>query len=243
MPLIGFKRNIYLEWLEQAATLACLGTPAAEARERLDETLQSRIQYDKNRADALSMLFQIWYATSESVPALYASAIELFQSHTSRDDHIALHYGLAMQAYPFFREGAAAIGRALRFGGAVRTSTLQEQLPRDIGNVGSLHNACERITFSLRQWGLLVDGENRYEYVAREPPLAPSSEPLQCWLLAAALTAHPSEALAYDDLVHLPELFPFQIDLTARAARRCPLLQVHRSGAGYDMVLVAEAAR
>lgn len=243
MPLIGFRRNLYLDWLEQTATLACLCVPEREARARLEEALAKPIRYDTNRRQAIDQLLNIWYGTADGRQALHAAALELYQSHAATDDHIALHYGLALVAYPFFRQGTELVGRTLRFGGTVRTSTLQEQLPATLGNLGALSGACKRITFSLRQWGLLVDGEKRFEYVAREPLLQPSSEPLQCWLLAAALTAHPSEALAYDDLVHLPELFPFEIELTARAARRCALLQVHRSGAGYDMVLVAEAAR
>ncbi len=242
MPLIGFRRNLYLEWLEQTATLACLGVPERQARVRLEDSLGEAISYDTNRRQAIDQLLNIWYGTA-ALQDIHGTALELYQSHPTTDDHITLHYGLALMAYPFFRQGTELIGRTLRFGGQVRTATLQQQLPATLGNLGALNGACKRITFSLRQWGLLVNGSRRYEYVVREPLVRPSSEALQCWLLTAALAAHPSEALAYDDLVHLPELFPFEIDLTARAARRCSLLQVHRSGAGYDMVLLANQER
>lgn len=243
MPVIGFRRNLYLEWLERTATLACLGVPAKEARQRLEEALAEPLANPTNRRMAIDQLLNIWYGTAELFPGVHSTALELYQTHADRDDHIVLHYGLTLIAYPFFRQGTELVGRTLRYGNSVRTSTLQDQLPRDIGNVGSLRDACKRITFSLREWGLLVDGAKRNEYVSREPRVRPSTEALQCWLLAAALAAHPSEALPYDDLAHLPELFPFQIDLSAHGARRCPLLQVVRSGAGYDMVVLAEGPR
>jgi len=238
VTLIGFRRNLYLEWLEQTAGLACAGVPAGEARAQLEQALAATIRYDTNRRQAIDQLLNIWYGTARQQAALHAGALELYASHPATDDHLALHYGLALVAYPFFRQGCELIGRTLRYGGTVRTATLQQELPRELGNLGALQGACKRITFSLRQWGLLVNGPRRYTYVAREPRVQPSSEALSCWLLAAALAAHPTESLAWDDLVHLPELFPFQITLTARAARRCSLLQLYRSGAGYDMVLL-----
>lgn len=147
---------------------------------------------------------------------------------------------MTLLAYPFFRQAAHVIGQTLRFGGAVRTATLQEAMPALIGDLGAVRAACKRVTFSLRNWGILVDGEKRYDYVAREPRLRLSTPELECWLLAAALDAHPAESMPFEDLLHLPELFPFEIGLTAHNARSCALLSVDRQGGGWDMVRASQ---
>lgn len=242
MPMIGFRRNIYFEWLEEAATLVCLGEDDAGLRARLGPVVAHTVTSDVNRRQTLDILANIWLGTGVSHPRLHAMALQLFQQTTAQADHVILHYGLTLLAYPFFREGARIIGQSLRFGGEVTTATLQEQMPAVVGGLGAVHDACKRITFSLRDWGILVDGTRRYQYVGREPRLTPSSTELACWLLAAALSAHPAESLPFEDLVHLHELFPFDIALTVRAAMGCDLLQVHRSGGGWDMVTLAAGA-
>ena len=239
MPLIGFRRNIYFEWLEEAATLACLGEDNAGLRDGLEPIVARTIASKENRRMAIDILVQIWLRNADEYPALHARALQLYQQTTSQDDHVALHYGLTLLAYPFFREGVRIIGQSVRFGGSVRTATLQEQMPAVVGGLGAVHDACTRITFSLRNWGILAEGDTRHHYVAREPRLALSTPELECWLLADALRAHPAESLPFGDLAQLPELFPFALGLSARAARDCDLLQVHRSGGGWDMVALA----
>jgi hypothetical protein len=75
--------------------------------------------------------------------------------------------------------------------------------------------------------------KNRLEL---EPWLRLSTPEIECWLLAAALDAHPAESMPFEDLLHLPELFPFEIGLTAHHARTCALLSVDRQGGGWDLV-------
>lgn len=240
MTLIGFRRNIYLEWLEEAATLVCMGDEDGAIRAQLDHSLSSRIASDVNRRQAIDILANTWLKSRVEHPILHATALRLFQKTTAPDDHIALHYGMTLLAYPFFRQAAQIIGQTLRFGGAVRTATLQEKMPQIVGDLGAVRAACKRVTFSLRNWGILVDGAKRYEYVAREPRLQPSQGELACWMLAASLEAGPANQLPLRDLVRAPELFPFEMDVTAQSLNACRLLDVQRTGGGWDVVAMSE---
>jgi hypothetical protein len=58
---------------------------------------------------------------------------------------------------------------------------------------------------------------------------------LQSWLLACALSAHPSEQLPFPDLIRLPELFPFQFTLTLDNLRSNPGFDIQKQGM-WDMV-------
>ncbi len=58
--LIGFRRNVYLEWLEQAAALFCMAQDPAEVRERLDAVVALTVQSGVNRRQTLDILCNIW---------------------------------------------------------------------------------------------------------------------------------------------------------------------------------------
>ena len=242
MPLIGFRRNIYFEWLEETAALVCLGEDPADIRRKLDELIRAQIASAPNRRMAIDILIEIWDRSADGFPVLHREAVELFQRSDATADHVLLHYGMTMASYPFFRQACAIIGQTLRFGDSIRTATLQKSLPATIGGMGALHDACKRVTFSLRNWGILADGTRRYEYVQNDPPITPSSASLACWLLAAALSAHPAETMPLPDLQSLPELFPFHIAVTRQDIKASPLLDVFRSGGGWDTVRIAMPA-
>jgi hypothetical protein len=67
-----------------------------------------------------------------------------------------------------------------------------------------------------------------------------STPDLEAWLLAAALTAHPAHDLPLEDLLRLPELFPFRFTVNADLLRRSGWFEVYRQGSGWDMVALAE---
>lgn len=239
MTLIGFRRNIYLEWLEQAAALHGAGLGSVDVRERLDALVVQTVRSDVNRRQTLDILCNIWGPREEPSERLRREAVGIFQVTTDRDQHVALHYGLTILRYPFFREGARVIGQKLRFGEAVSTADVREPMLTSLGNLGAAADAVKRVTFSLRNWGILVDAGKNNTYRVREPRLRPGSPELERWLLAAALLAHPADELPFADLVGLPELFPFAFTVQARdLASEGSLLEVHRMGGGWEMVVL-----
>jgi hypothetical protein len=50
------------------------------------------------------------------------------------------------------------------------------------------------------------------------------------------LQSHPSDAIAFADLLHLPELFPFQFTVGVDHLRQDARFEVERQGGGLDMV-------
>jgi len=235
-PTIGFRRNVYLVWLEYAAHLVAQGEAPARIRTRLDAMVSDTVASGVNRRQTVDSLMNIWVHTARQEANLHARAVELYSSLPAQVDRVVLHYGLALMAYPFFRQACALMGETLRFGAPVSTATLQQRLPASLGNLGALHDACKRVTFSLRDWGLLVDADRRYTYTVATPRPTPSTPELTAWLLAAALHAHPSQSLAFDDLLSLPELFPFELRLTPAQARASGLLELQMTGSGWQAV-------
>lgn len=238
---IGFRRNIYRAWLDAAAAFVSAGGDAATVRAKLDPIVAEQVASKENRRMALDILVNTWVKTGDEHPALHAEALTLYTETQSNDERLWLHYGLTLLAYPFFRLGVAAIGQQSQFVDTVSPKDVKKRLTAEMGQLGALEKACERIVFSLRDWGILTASKQRYAYEPRRQGLATSNRRLELWLLAVALTAHPAEELLYTDLTHLPELFPFALTVTIEDVRRSSEFVVHRQGIGWDMVSLRKA--
>jgi hypothetical protein len=236
---IGFRRNIYLTWLDAAADVCRETDDPAAIRSRLEPIVGERVINADNRRVAVDILVNIWVKTSEVAPELRRAALRLLEGAAEHSDRLWLHYGLTLVYYPIFRECAAAIGQLTRFHDAVTPAMVKKRLVGERGQLGALEKAVERVVFSLRDWGILASTAKRYAYAPRRGALSANSDELEAWLLACALYAHPAHELPFADLVHLPELFPFRFTVGVDVLRGHPLYVVQRQGVGLDMMSLA----
>ena len=238
---IGFNRNIYLPWLDAAAAFCAETDDPAELRARLEPVVGQRISSDVNRRKAIDILINIWFKSAEIAPQLRAEAVACFQATPVLGDRIWLHYGLTLLTYPFFREVTSAIGRMARHEEHLTPAMVKQRMVSGRGQLGSLEKAVERILFSLRNWGMLDETDQRYAYAPKRQAFPASSTGLEAWLLVCALRAHPAEELPFADFLRLPELFPFRFTLSVGHLRAHSRFVVQRQGAGWDMVRLASA--
>jgi hypothetical protein len=238
---IGFNRNITLPWLDAAAAFCAETDDPAELRARLEPVVGQRIASAANRRKAIDILINIWVKSAGIAPELCDEAVAHFQATPVIGDRIWLHYGLTLLYYSFFREVTAAIGQLGRYEDRVTPAMVKQRLISSRGQLGSLEKAVERIMFSLRNWGLLAESNQRHAYAPQGWAFPASSTDLEAWLLACALRAHPADELPFADLLRLPELFPFRFTLAVDDLRANPRFAVQRQGAGWDMVGLASS--
>ncbi|MSP14283.1 MAG: hypothetical protein EXR62_15180 [Chloroflexi bacterium] len=233
---IGFNRNIFLPWLDAVAALRAGTADAAQIRAQLDPIVQQDIASAENRRKAIDILINIWVKTGGVSPRLHQQALHFFQTTPVPGDRLWLHYGMTLLYYPFFRETAAAIGQLSRYTEGITTALVKQRLIADRGELGSLNKAVERVVFSLRKWGIVQDADRRNTYVPQRQTLTANTQDLEAWLLACALWSHPAEELPFNDLVRLPELFPFCFSIGIDCIRQNSAFIVHRQGVSMDMV-------
>ena len=236
---IGFRRNIYLEWLNAAAAFSTQTADAREIRARLEPIVEQTVKRADNRRQAIDIVINIWIKTGERYPALRNEAVALFAEAEVPSDRLWLHYGLTLLYYRFFRMAAITIGQISRYADDVTPAEVKKRIFAELGELGAADKATERVVFSLRNWGVLVDGERHSAYKPLRQALNASKSTIQQWLLAAALAAHPAEELPFSDLVRLPELFPFRFTVGVDDLRCSRRFEVHRQGSGWDMVQLA----
>jgi hypothetical protein len=231
---LGFIRNINLAWLDAAADASLQYTDMASMRNALDNALTQDIQGLESRRKTIDVLMGIWHKTALVDSQIHAQAID-FLPHIPTDEHIWLHYGLTLLYYPFFRQTAVVIGQFARTGEPMTRQAVKSRLAAEIGHLGSLNRAAERIVASLVDWQILTHQSKGNLYIPHLQAISTSNTEIQSWLLACAISAHPADQLPYTDLLRLPELFPFKFTLNTDSLRRNNKFYVQKQGA-WDMV-------
>lgn len=233
---VGFYRNIKLDWLDAAAAYAPTAAGVRELRAQLWPVVAADRAGERAIRKSLDILVAIWYTSRERAPDLYDQALATAQATQEPADRLWLHYGLAALTYPFFRSCATVIGQLARTEETVTRRQVVERLTAELGALGSVPRATERLMASLQDWGLLRPAARRGTYAPVYRALTTESADLEAWLLACVLRAEPDRAVPFADLVRLPLLFPFRFSVTAGQLRRRPGFEVQRQGVDLEMV-------
>jgi hypothetical protein len=230
---VGLSRTVRLDWLDATASLCLENYPPAEIRQRLDHLVESAQPGPVERERIVDTLLRIWVKAD---PELKAKALILYPHLTNREDRLWLHYGMILAQYPFFRLCAATFGQIARTEDTVKRKTIKDRVAAEMGNLGSIERAIERLFKTWVDWGVLAPVGNNLEFKIFARSIPASTVELEKWLLSCALSAHPSDALPFADLVALPELFPFRFSVSVDNLRQDARFEVHRQGGGLDMV-------
>lgn len=232
---IGFSRTIMLDWLDATASKCIEGVEIADIRQQLASTISGSVQGVEAQRKTIDVLIAIWIKTEATAPKIRKQALETFPTLTSSEERMWLHYGMTLVCYPFFRKCVAVIGQINRTADSITRKMIKDRIAGDYGHLGALDRSVERIMASILDWGVLAntDQEKKYRVVT---PSYSSTINLQTWLLTCALFSHPSEAIPFDDLIHLPELFPFRFTVNVDNLRRDSRFELQRQGGGLVMV-------
>lgn len=237
---IGFSRTITMDWLDVAASLCVQNIEPLTIRQRLAETISGTVTGVDAQRKTIDVLSAIWVKTEKTVPQIRKEALSLFSSATTPEERFWLHYGMTLVCYPIFRKVTAAIGQISRMEEVITRKMIKDRISGDYGHLGALDRSVERIIASLAQWGALEEMDVKRQHKINLRRFS-SSENLQLWLLSCAIYAHPADGLPYDDLIHLPELYPFKWTVGVDHLRRDGRFEVQRQGGGLEMVTVIDS--
>lgn len=233
---LSFNQGIKRDWLDAAAAIALETDDAGEMRGRL----RPIIAIDRTGADAiektLDILTGLWLKSRTTIPHLAAEAAQLYVTLQQPQDRLWLHYGLALCYNLVFERCVTTIGQLSRFEVSFTNRRLLSQLGSELGSRGTFGRSVAAVVWSLRDWGMLLDGDARFHYVPRVRQLEAQSAAVERWLLRCALTISAAEELPFEDLLRLPFLFPFRFTLGVGDVRDSAEFTVERQGLGLNMV-------
>lgn len=236
---IGFDRRLRQEWLDAIASQQTSGTTMPELWKFGHNLLRSEYPADEARRKTLTVLFHLWVDVPAKAVALRDGAGKLLPELEPRQ-RLALHWGLGLATYPFFRDAADAAGRLLALQESVSLAQIQRRLAERWGQRSTAERATQRIVRSWIDWGVLCESTQPGTYTAEKP--IEVGVPLASWVIEAVLVGADAESQVVAQVRKAPQLFPFDIKVSAHELRRASCLVVHREGLDGDVVMLRKPA-
>jgi hypothetical protein len=211
---IGFSQRIQLDWLEHTAALVLAKQTRAQIDTALQACLRDRLSVGGtaqrgNREKAITILLRIWVSVPPHLQPFRDDGLQFVQ-RLPRREHIAVHWGMTMAVYPFFRAVAEIVGRLMRLQGTCAASHVQRRVREQLGERETVARAARRILRCFIDWGVIQ--ETRKKGVYQAAPVQPVLDKhLAAWLTEATLIASGSNTGALKTLVQTPALFPFSV--------------------------------
>lgn len=230
---IGFDRFIEIEWLDQIASWVAKDKPRNELHVLVDEYLSPFIKGETSLRKTKNVLFGVWVNANDKNKAYKAQAIQLLPS-CSKQERLALHWGLAIASYPFFASVVRLIGRLLRLQDDIISKELVRRSVEQHGDTESIKRATARLLQSLSAWGVLTS-ESKSLFNSSNRILLDNSE-LVTWLMASILFSSDRDKLSIDDLYSDPACFPFEINPMSFQVAQSKSLEVVHQAVGNILV-------
>lgn len=237
---VGFSQRIQLGWLERTADHVLAGEPADRIKGVLQNQLLDQLSVGNNpdrgnRDKAITILMKIWVNPPKKLREFRNEGLG-FLRHLSKENHIAIHWGMCMTVYPFFALVAEAVGRLLRLQGALSATQAQRRIREQLGERETVHRAARRILRCYIDWGVLVDSSAKGMYQDSSTRII-DNDSIAAWLYEAVLISGVKKAMPIGGLRAFPSLFPFTIPVLAPSSlENSPRLDVYRHGLDEDMV-------
>jgi hypothetical protein len=206
----------------------------------LELLLQNQLSVGSNavrgsRGKTISMLLSIWATVPSHLIALRDEALSLLK-RLSTSEHIALHWGMTMTAYPFFGIVAETAGRMVNLQGSVATVMLKNRMRELYGEREQVARSTRFVLYSFSQWGILDDLSERGVYQLSSSKSLKDQQ-LQEWLIQALLLGEGKNISPLKTVLRSPKLFPFRFEEPFSPGQHSGL-ELFRQGLDEEMILV-----
>jgi hypothetical protein len=232
--VVGIDRRIKRDWMDAALDRLAQTTDEAELRTFLDGQLRAELPGKESRAKTTGIVLRIWSGIPPERVALRDRAVALLPRITGQE-RIWLHWGMATLAYPFFRDTAEVVGRLLALQDDFTTAHVQGRMVTTWGDRTTSKVAAQKLITTLVDWEVLRSTKEKGHFLLARK-MATAVPDLQLWLLEALLRASAANEIEAQQLLRLPEAFPFTVSVGVADLRRCEGFNIHRQGLDMDMV-------
>jgi hypothetical protein len=242
--IIGFDRELELDWLDLTAGLAQQGLFLEQIRQELQRQLAGEIPGVEACRKTITLLTRLWVRIPSEHLALQIEALALL-STVLPHERLWLHWGMSMLAYPFFFDVASVMGRLLRLQEEVEATQVQRRTREDWGERTTLERAVSRLLKTFVAWQVTREtSPGSYVYRAT-PPHQTKNISLSHWFTECLIwgncqTKGQSEQLIpLSELTQSPAIFPFDLTSHIATLRQSNRFEISRQGLDLEMVALA----
>lgn len=203
-PRIGFDRFIALEW----ATTALKVRAGIARLEDLEALLDATGLGGAARTKTRTVLNRLWLEPRVELVDYADRGAAIFKAHP--DVPItAVHWGMAVAAYPFFGNVAELIGRLSALQGDCASAEIHRRMSEIYGEREGTYRMTNMVIQSQASWGA-VERADKSKRVSRLAAVVVENDELTAWLIEAVLR-YAGKPLAISSLQLQPVLFPFSL--------------------------------
>jgi hypothetical protein len=246
---IGFSQRVRLEWVEETTNLVLAGNDQTTINAALQNLLKDKVSIGGeaergNREKIISILLKMWVTVPRELEGLRDDALQILR-RLPRRDRIAVHWGMAQAAYPFWGAVASQTGRLLRLQGTAAATHVQRRVREQFGERETVSRAARRVLRSFIDWGVLSETGEKGVYRQGDVLTIQEDSGLIAWLIEASLHARENGSGAIKDLLESTSLFPFRLGHVPAdyLVTKSPRLDVLRHGLDQDLIVLRRSAR
>lgn len=203
-PRIGFDRFIALEW----ATTALKVRAGIAKLEGLESLLDAAGLGAAAQTKTRTVLKRLWLDPRVELVDFADRGAAIFKAHPGVPV-TAMHWGMAVAAYPFFGKVAELIGRLSALQGDCASAEIHRRMSETYGEREGTYRMTNMVIQSQAGWGA-VERVEKGKRVLRLSPAVVENDELTVWLIEAAVR-NAGRPLAIPSLQSLPVLFPFNL--------------------------------
>lgn len=240
--MIGYNRTVRLRWLDQVVGLILAGHTDEQIHKALSEILCNQLSVSSSarrgsREKTITLLIKTWLRVPAHLVQFRNDGLQLFKS-AKKGDRIALHWGMTMAAYPFWKSVADATGRLFRLQGTASASQVQRRMRELYGEREVVSRSARYVLRAFFDWGVIQDAKPQGTYTATTP-IKLDDVRVSPWLLEAAMRGGTAPSIDWRTLLQSPALFPFQVHaVTSQTMTRAGRLEVLRHSIGDELIVM-----
>lgn len=222
---VGLARYFNLEWLDAVADCKMAENTKEEAHAYLDEIIGQRISSKDNIRKTRTIMLNLWYNND----AWFVDECTKICKCIFRQERLGLHWALIMVYYPVFFDLCSIIGNSFEYRNEIQFAQIKAKIFEKWGARNTLEHSLSKNFQTLKDMGVLNPQEKSgsYKMITHKT----DNPKIVCMLVAAILKCSDSEYLTWEQIIHHPVLFPFEISgVTQADLPICERLTIERMG-------------
>lgn len=236
MRMVGFDRRIRLEWLDEVAFYYNKTRDPQACADHLKTFMLDENPGEEARRKFYTVLRRIWVEVPQEVEHVRNRGLDYLVSCNTSSERLAVHWGMIMSVYPFFKDTVEQIGDMFTMQDEISMAQIYRRTVEQWGERSTVKHAIAKLTGSLWQWGVLKKVKTGI-YAAQ--PKVPIRETFQLWLIECLVRSSGSESgMPLISAITSTALFPFNIGMSGDDLCSQETLGIYRQGLNSYMITV-----
>ena len=237
---IGLDRILRVEWLDATAHWVKEGVQKAEIRAKLNKLLESFLANTGKRGSrdkTITSLMKIWVNVPQRLRPLRDDGLRLLETLDPKQK-VAVHWGMCIAVYPFFRDVATVTGRLINVQESAVMAQITRRMVENWGERSTLIRATQRVVRTFVNFDALQETDRKGVYKAANRIKLDTSNELTMWLIESYILSNGAKMKSLQEVLNHPAFFPFEMHLTVWDIPKDSRIEIHRHGFDESMVVV-----